>query len=361
MHDLLSRVFMDFTTAYQFGLKSSSNFIENDEVSSWWLQLYKSRKRYTFWPQEMPVLTSSLARVGINLSPAWVAVANRQLEQWCLKLCDAAEVHDIAVKQGLVREDAQDVPVVYRHLKEGLERETKRVNTPSISRTIPTRLQIASEMLDQSSAGQETSAITLTFLFDELARRPKLQARLCEESSKLHPAIRCNTAPPGRAELGGAGGLPSAKEIDSLQLLNAVLMETLRLHAAIPGPQPRLSPTKLGVVLGGYENIPPNLRVSCNAHCLHRNPEAFPEPDVWKPERWLEEKGANERSCWFWAFGSGGRMCIGSNLAMQSMKLVIATIISNFKVERTEKGELFQEDAYTAYPAGKLMLRFLKQ
>jgi hypothetical protein len=51
---------------------------------------------------------------------------------------------------------------------------------------------------------------------------------------------------------------------------------------------------------------------------LHRNEEVFQEPEMWRPERWLEatQDERDEMARWFWAFGSGGRMCIGNNLAV---------------------------------------------
>lgn len=308
MGRLFGCVFMDFTTVYQFGLRSGSNFIENDEFANWWLELYESRKKFTFWPQEMPGLTGALAKIKVRLSPAWVASANTKLEKWCLDMCDAAEAYEGAVKKGLTQELPQDVPVVYRQLKHGLEKQSENPAALPLSRRAPINLQIASELFDQGAAGHETSNITLTFLFYELAKQFELQHRLREESLTLKPAVRLDSSScTGSAK--GLGELPSPKDIDALPLLNAVLMETLRLHAAIPGPQPRVTPSKSGVTLGGYKDLPGNVRVSCNAHCLHRNPEVFPEPEAWKPERWLDEKGAGERSRWFWAFGSGGRMC----------------------------------------------------
>jgi cytochrome P450 len=111
--------------------------------------------------------------------------------------------------------------------------------------------------------------------------------------------------------------MPSPQDIDSLPILHAVVMETLRLHPAIPGGQPRSTPSP-SCTLAGYANIPGGMRVNAQAYSLHRNEAAFPRPEEWLPERWLGEvEGEYEKKeRWFWAFGSGGRMCIGSNFAM---------------------------------------------
>ena len=76
------------------------------------------------------------------------------------------------------------------------------------------------------------------------------------------------------------------------------------------------------MLVGGHE-IPAGTRASAQAWSLHRNPDAFPRPEEWLPERWIDGEaaqagllGSEKKERWFWAFGSGGRMCIGSNFAM---------------------------------------------
>ena len=121
----------------------------------------------------------------------------------------------------------------------------------------------------------------------------------------------------------GSSELPPPKSIDNLPLLEAIVTETLRLHAPIPGIQPRVTP-KPSCSLAGYDNIPAGIRVNAQAYSLHRNPQVFPDPESWQPKRWLKEENSleelEERRRWFWAFGSGGRMCVGSNLALQGMR-----------------------------------------
>lgn len=116
------------------------------------------------------------------------------------------------------------------------------------------------------------------------------------------------------------------KALDDLPFLNACILETLRTNAPIPGPQPRTPLTPSHINLGNRTIvIPPGTRVSAQAYSLHRNPDVFPNPECWIPERWLVDKNADiveeeerlkEMHRWFWAFGSGGRMCFGSNFAL---------------------------------------------
>ncbi|KAK5005646.1 hypothetical protein LTR16_006065, partial [Cryomyces antarcticus] len=152
-------------------------------------------------------------------------------------------------------------------------------------------------------------------------------------------------------------GLPSPKDLDALPLLHAVVMETLRLHAAIPGGQPRVTPR--GCVLGAA-----SVRVSASAYGLHRNADVFPDAEAWRPQRWLlpasdTDDGRGRPARHFWAFGSSGRMCVGSNLALLEIKHIVAAVWARFETTVLDDEGIGQRDAYTAGPAGgTLVLRF---
>ncbi|EEY19564.1 mannosyl phosphorylinositol ceramide synthase SUR1 [Verticillium alfalfae VaMs.102] len=83
--------------------------------------------------------------------------------------------------------------------------------------------------------------------------------------------------------------VPDSKALDALPLLHAVVMETLRLHAPIPGPEPRRTPPT-GCCIAGY-TISGDVRVACLAHTLHRDETAFPDPEHWASTRWFVEDG----------------------------------------------------------------------
>ena len=156
--------------------------------------------------------------------------------------------------------------------------------------------------------------------------------------------------------------MPSATDVDALPLLHAVVMETLRLYPSIPGAQPRQTPDP-SCPLGPYKNIPGGMRINAQAYSLHRNEDAFPEPEDWWPDRWLGqvEGEKDKKEKWFWAFGSGGRMCVGSNFAMNSNKFILAGIYSNFRTSVVDDEGIEQEDGYTTPPRGKkLLLKFEK-
>lgn len=175
-----------------------------------------------------------------------------------------------------------------------------------------------------------------------------------------------------------ADDVSTPRKIDALPFLHACLMETLRIHAAIPGPQPRITPSTPTSLVGSLP-LPGGVRVSAQAYTLHRNADIFPEPEKWKPERWVDasEEEKAEMGRWFWAFGSGGRMCVGSHFAVQGMffllewlrdvdllclvemKLITAAIYTNFSTHIVNDEGIEQIDAYTAGPrSNRLLLRF---
>jgi hypothetical protein len=275
---------MDFMSAYLFGITNSTDFMRDVKARQYYINMYQTKL------QRLP----------------GTEIATKYLESHCLSMCNAAESFSQTPKE-LSTSTLSTNPVVYNQLS-----SQRSKLSPSTDPFNPTNLIVASEMLDHLLAGRETSAITLIYLMHELSSRPALQYSLRSELLTLSaPVLSSNNA----------SVLPHPQALDALPLLNAILYETLRLYSANPAPQPRITPPG-GATIEGYANIPAGVRISTAAYCLHRNAEVFPDPDAWKPERWLQGDqkkggGTEEMRRWFWAFGSGGKMCIGSNFALQ--------------------------------------------
>ncbi len=345
----------DFVAAYVFGLKSSSNSMSKPAMGAKFFKDYKARQRYQFWPQEMPKFTAFMSRIGVGhlLVPPWVKTANQDIENWIASMCDSAEQ---VLRQSEIsgeKPSPEDYPTVYAQLRTALfkEAQAKDKNLSIEESVAQNRLAMASEMLDHTLAGFDTSSITLTFLAYELSlpRNREWQQRL-----RYELFVTFN-------------GKHDVKTLDSLPILHAILMETLRLHAAIPGNQPRITPPNatLSSPEGAiYTGLPPGVRVQSQAWTLHRNPSVFPEPETWNPARWIadgsidglsgtsSEAQLKEMGRYFWAFGSGGRMCVGSNLAMLDMKAIIAGVWSNFRTTLIEGRGMRHNGGYVAEPVG---------
>jgi cytochrome P450 len=159
---------------------------------------------------------------------------------------------------------------------------------------------VASECADHLLAGIDTTSDTALFLIWALSRPQNAphQTRLIKEVLSLpSSALDVN-------------GIPTVESVDRLPFLDAVIRETLRLYTPLPSTEPRRH--KETMVVDGVE-IPPGTVVGSAPFSLHRNAEVFAEPLLFEPRRWLD--GSPERMAemkkWWWAFSSGGRMCIG--------------------------------------------------
>ncbi|KPM42651.1 hypothetical protein AK830_g3838 [Neonectria ditissima] len=160
-------------------------------------------------------------------------------------------------------------------------------------------LDMASELADHFLAGIDTTSDTAMFAVWALSRpeHRKYQEKLINEVDNI-PATDCNK-----------DGNPTVEASSKLPYLDAVLKETLRLYAPLPASEPRSLPTD--TTIDGHL-IPAGTVVSMSPYTLHRNPDVFPDPLKFNPERWLGQCGdLVEMKKWFWAFSSGGRMCIG--------------------------------------------------
>lgn len=114
------------------------------------------------------------------------------------------------------------------------------------------------------------------------------------------------------------------------------------------------------------------LAVSLNGHTVHYDPKLFPDPGVFRPDRWVEEQVPRPN---FRAFGRGARSCIGVNLAQNILRSVMLMTIRHYDFEcvdlkpnakprasytqlDTVFGDIvFQELAFEAKPRGGMMMK----
>jgi len=163
-------------------------------------------------------------------------------------------------------------------------------------------------------AGHETTAITLAWALYAVHRDPEVKARLL-------------------AELDGAGHDPAPDELARLPYLTAVVDETLRRFPVVD--------TVFRVLrkpwsFGGHD-LPAGVAVGVMVPVVHRRADLYPEPDAFRPERFLEGKpGPHE----YLPFGGGSRRCIGAAFSHYESCLALATALREFELELLEPGEV---------------------
>jgi cytochrome P450 len=220
--------------------------------------------------------------------------------------------------EGIQYENNETRPVVYEQLLDHL--------SPSFDKHTNSKeqlhLTVASELMDHMIAGTEAQGWSLTYIFHQLSQHPEFQSALRGELLSLSPKLLYPSPSSARDQEyhhpNGNIKLPSFHDIDALPLLESIILETLRLYPAVPGSQPRITPTGSPASICGYHKFPSGVRISAQAYSLHRNEDIFPDPEAWRPRRWINtnKKERDEMMRWFWTFGSGGRMCSGNHLAM---------------------------------------------
>lgn len=193
-----------------------------------------------------------------------------------------------------------------------------------------TDAQVLASCTSMILAGSETTAISLSSVFYNLMKHPrvyeKLMKELDENASNGTIKERSNRK-------------VSWSESQKLPYLDAVIQESFRVHPAAGLILERVVPPQ-GIEVCG-EHIPGGVIVGCNAWVLHRRPEIFGEDvDTFRPERWLEASPAQQKEmkATMFQFGAGARTCIGKNISLLEMYKLVPTFLRNFEVSQTHIG-----------------------
>ncbi len=197
--------------------------------------------------------------------------------------------------------------------------------------------EIRDQVMTLMFAGHDTSTSTLSFLFYELARHPRVLARLQSEQDEVLGA-----EPPTAAQLFG-----------ELPYLDMVLDETLRLYPpAWIGPRRAVREFEFG----GYR-VPAGAYVNYCSWASHRLPEVFADPEAFVPERFeRERKTALPRGAYI-PFGGGSRICIGKRFGQTEVKLVATMALARLRFERLPGRRMTVRQMPTLSPDGGLEMR----
>src|SRR3954454_6578962 len=175
--------------------------------------------------------------------------------------------------------------------------------------------EIRDELLTLLVAGHETTATSLSWAVERLARTPEALERLRAEVAE------------GREEY-----------------LTATIQETLRLRPVISIVLRKLT---VPVEIGGYE-LPAGGSVAPCVYLAHRNPEVYPEPERFLPERFLD----NPPGTYTWIpFGGGVRRCLGASFAQFEMAVVLRELVKRHEIRPARpKSERIFRRAITETP-----------
>ncbi|OBA28154.1 cytochrome P450 [Hanseniaspora valbyensis NRRL Y-1626] len=197
--------------------------------------------------------------------------------------------------------------------------------------------KIGSELADHTLAGADTTQTTLTYLMWQLARpaNKEWKEKLLDEVQSVF-AID---------PIDNHVIIDDYNKLDlQMPIMNAIIKENFRLHAAIPGSERRFVPNGEGLKVGGYK-IKPGIVVSTQPYSLHRQNVFGNDLDEFKPERWLPfaketateyQDRIKEFERHMMTFGQGNRMCLGMHLAVTEIKACVASVFGNKQLKNYE-------------------------
>lgn len=176
--------------------------------------------------------------------------------------------------------------------------------------------EILSEVTGLLAAGSETAAVVMAWLFHEIGRHSDLEERLHAEVDTVL-----------------AGQELTADHLPRLTFTRALVQETLRLYS--PGWLVTRQATD-AIRLGKF-TLPAGTDVVWSPYTLHRDPDLFPDPLRFDPDRWLPDRLQPPKNA-FIPFGTGKRQCIGDGFAWIEMTIATALIASRWRLRPAPPG-----------------------
>jgi len=168
-----------------------------------------------------------------------------------------------------------------------------------------TDVQLRDEATTLFVAGHETTSNALTWTWYALSQHPDVEAKMHAELDSVL-----------------AGRRPSAADLPRLPYTRAVLAESMRLYPPVWGMGRRALTAH---TLGGYD-IPRDSLVIVSPFITQRDARFFPEPELFRPQRWLDESAQERPRFSYFPFGGGARQCIGEQFAWMEGVLLLATL-----------------------------------
>lgn len=185
--------------------------------------------------------------------------------------------------------------------------------------------------------GHDTTGYTIAWTLIELARSPGALARLQDELDRANPSR----------------GPWTNDQLCGLTFFHVVLKESMRLWpAAAPGPTREMH---ADLVLDDGTLIPAGADVTMPLLSLHRT--GISDPDAFLPERWEDEGGSDAARLAqaYLPFSAGLRNCVGQNLAIQELRLVLATLVQRYDVKLVSS---VQSEHYLTLKPVRVFLEF---
>ncbi|XP_075166485.1 cytochrome P450 317a1 [Haematobia irritans] len=175
--------------------------------------------------------------------------------------------------------------------------------------------ELASHAFTFLRAGLEPTEQTLTYALYEMARDPVMQQRVREEVSKVYE---------------NNGDTFTYEGIQSLKFMGQFISETIRLHPVTPYIMRRTLNDYLVQKDTNYL-IRKDINIVIPIHAMHNDPEIYPQPHIFNPDRFAAANNAQRQSCVWLGFGEGPRNCLGLHFAQLQMRTLLAHLLMRYE------------------------------
>ncbi|ACO62511.1 predicted protein [Micromonas commoda] len=172
-------------------------------------------------------------------------------------------------------------------------------------------VSLRDELMTLMVAGQETSAILLSWCCVNVASNPRCAAKLSEEAAAVIGPDPLND-------------LPNASHYSRLKYAEAAVLETMRMQP--PAYMVGRCCAEDVFIAGGKYALPKGTTVLIAPYLLHNDARYWDAPGEFRPERWLEPGGGMGPGGVYVPFGAGPRVCIGTGFAMMESALLLAMV-----------------------------------
>ncbi|XP_054774215.2 cytochrome P450 4V2-like [Lytechinus pictus] len=179
--------------------------------------------------------------------------------------------------------------------------------------------------------GHDTTAAAAGWAIFLIGHHPDVQARLHMEMDQV---------------FGDSLRPVTSDDLPRLPYLTCVIKETLRILPSVPSIFRKLDED---IILDG-KVVPKETLVALSIYGLHQDPEEFPNPDRFDPDRFLPENAEKRHPYAYVPFSAGPRNCIGQKFAMMEEKTLLASILRKFSIKSVQTVD-------EAKPAGQLIIR----
>ncbi|XP_037328235.1 cytochrome P450 4V2 [Pungitius pungitius] len=179
--------------------------------------------------------------------------------------------------------------------------------------------------------GHDTTAASMNWAVHLLGSHPEAHSKVQQELQEV---------------FGSSDRPVTMEDLKKLKYLECVIKEALRLFPSVPFFARNIGED---CHINGFK-VPKGANAIIVTYAVHRDPRYFPEPDAFRPERFLPENSAGRPPYAYIPFSAGLRNCIGQRFALMEEKVVLAAILRNFNIEACQKREELR-------PVGELILR----